>query len=69
MFLSLQSNLKFKMKNSFMILGNKIENFLQKVDDIAPNPWYIDGVEQARPVTQLGTIIGVLLGLIICYFL
>ena len=44
-------------------------NFLQKVDSIAPDPWYVDGVKQARPTTQLGLIIGVAIGLILCYFL
>ena len=42
--------------------------FLQKLDRIAPDPWYVDGVKQARPTTQLGFIIGVI-GIIICYFL
>lgn len=43
--------------------------FLQKVDSIAPNPWYVDGFKQARPTTQLGFIIGVAFGIILCYFL
>jgi hypothetical protein len=43
--------------------------FLQKVDSIAPDPWYVDGVEQARPTTQLGFLIGVVVGIILCYFL
>jgi hypothetical protein len=43
--------------------------FLQKLDRIAPDPWYVDGVKQARPTTQLGFIIGVVIGIIICYFL
>lgn len=43
--------------------------FLQKVDSIAPNPWYVDGVKQARPTTQLIFMIGVVFGIILCYFL
>ncbi len=43
--------------------------FLKKVDSIAPDPWYIDGVKQARPASQLGFIIGVLIGFIFSYFL
>jgi len=43
--------------------------FLQKVDSIAPDPWYVDGVKQERPTTQLGLLIGVVVGLILCYFL
>ena len=31
-----------------------LTKFLQKVDSIAPDPWYIDGVKQSRPTTQLG---------------
>jgi hypothetical protein len=42
--------------------------FLQKVDSIAPDPWYIDGVKQSRPTTQLGFMI-VVVGIILCYFL
>ena len=44
-------------------------NFLQKVDSIAPDPWYVDGVKQARPTTQLGFLMGVVVGIILCYFL
>jgi len=43
--------------------------FLQKVDSIAPYHWYVDGVEQARPTTQLGFLIGVIVGIILCYIL
>ena len=43
--------------------------FLQKLDRIAPDPWYVDGVKQARPTKQLGFMIGVLVGIILCYFL
>jgi tetrahydromethanopterin S-methyltransferase subunit G len=43
--------------------------FLQKVDSIAPNPWYVDGMKQARPISQLGLLIGIVVGLILCYFL
>lgn len=46
-----------------------LTKFLQKVDSIAPDPWYVDGVKQARPTTQLGLIIGVAVGLILGYFL
>ena len=43
--------------------------FLHKVDSIAPDPWYVDGVKQARPTTQLGFMIGVVIGIMLCYFL
>ena len=43
--------------------------FLKKVDNIAPDPWYVDGVKQARPTSQLGLLIGIVVGLILCYFL
>ena len=43
--------------------------FLKKVDSIAPDPWYVDGAKQARPTTQLGFMIGVVVGIILCYFL
>jgi hypothetical protein len=43
--------------------------FLQKVDNIAPDSWYVDGVRQTRPTTQFGLLIGVVVGLILCYFL
>jgi hypothetical protein len=46
-----------------------LTKFLQKVDNIAPDPWYVDGVKQARPTTQLGFLIGVVVGIILCYFL
>ena len=42
--------------------------FLKKVDSIAPDPWYVDDVKQARPTTQLGFMIGVV-GIILCCFL
>lgn len=54
-----------KWFNDFL---QKSEDFLQKVDDLAPNPWYIDGAKQARPVTQLGMFIGLIIVLIIYYF-
>ena len=44
-----------------------LTKFLQKVDSFAPDPWYVDGVKQSRPTTQLGFFIGVILGLIISY--
>ncbi len=48
-------------------IKNKISNILIKIDEIAPNPWIIDGHVQVRPVTQLGFLIGIIVGLIICY--
>jgi len=42
--------------------------FLHRLDSIAPNPWHIDSVEQGRPIIQLGFMLGVVVGLIICYF-
>ena len=39
-----------------------LNTFLTKVDRLAPNPWYVDGVKQARPVTQLGMILGFIIG-------
>lgn len=49
----------------------RITKFLQQVDNLAPNPWYVEGVKQARPTTQLGFILGVIVGFIIilCYIL
>ena len=41
--------------------------FLKKVDGIAPDPWIVDGVVQARPTTQLGFLIGIIVGIIISY--
>ena len=38
----------------------QIDNFLRKVDAAFPNPWIVEGVEQVRPVKQLGFIIGVI---------
>ena len=46
-----------------------ILTFLQKVDTLAPNPWIVDGVKQSRPTTQLGLLIGVMIGIIICCLL
>ena len=39
--------------------------FLYKIEKSFPDPWVIDGHVQARPTTQLGFIIGVLITLII----
>jgi hypothetical protein len=38
---------------------NKFTKFLQKVDSIAPDPWYVDGVKQIRPTVQLVFTVGV----------
>ena len=46
-----------------------LKNFLQKVDNITPNPWYVNGVEQVRPTTQLGFLFGLVVGIIIFYCL
>lgn len=46
-----------------------LNKFLQKLDSIAPNPWHVDNVKQARPITQFGFFIGLAIGLILCYFL
>lgn len=48
---------------------SKFTKFLQKVDSIAPEPWYVEGVKQARPTYQLGFMIGVLIGILISTFL
>lgn len=47
----------------------KFDKFCKYIDELAPNPWIIDGVEQARPTFQLGCIIGMILGAIISYFI
>ncbi len=46
----------------------RLNKLLEKIDKLAPNPWYVDGVKQHRPITQLGFGIGIILVLIICYF-
>lgn len=46
-----------------------LKKFLQKIDSIAPDPWYINGVKQSKPSTQLVFLIGVTVGLILSYFL
>lgn len=38
---------------------------LKDIDSFAPDPWIVDGVEQHRPVTQLGCFIGIIIGIII----
>lgn len=43
---------------------NRFERILKRIDSIAPDPWYVDGVKQARPVTQLGCIIGMIIVLV-----
>lgn len=34
-----------------------ISRLLKKIDTLAPNPWYVEGVKQARPLTQILTFI------------
>lgn len=31
----------------------KIKKLLQHIDNIAPTPWIVEGVEQARPLSQI----------------
>ena len=31
----------------------KIQKILQKIDNITPTPWIVEGVEQARPLSQI----------------
>lgn len=38
---------------------NKLNKWLVKFDSFFPNPWYVEGVKQGRPVTQLGFLLGV----------
>jgi len=45
-----------------------LTKFLQKVDNIEPDNWCVDGVEQVSLITQLGFIIGVIVGIVLCYF-
>ncbi len=40
------------------------KKLLKKIDSFAPNPWYVDGVEQHRPLTQLVTLIIMIIGFI-----
>ena len=46
-----------------------IKKIIQKIDSIAPNPWYVDGVKQAKPTSQLMLLLGIIFGLVICYYL
>lgn len=49
---------------------NKFKRLLKKIDEFAPDPWIVEGRVQARPLTQLLTMIGILIGLlIIIYFI
>lgn len=48
---------------------NFLSRILQKIDRIAPDSWIIGDLEQTIPVTQLGFEIGMIVGLIISYFL
>lgn len=42
---------------------------LKKLDNLFPTPWIVDGVEQARPVTQLILLfVFIIIGLIIFHF-
>lgn len=52
-----------------MKISDKFELFLRRVDKMAPDPWIVEGYVQARPVTQLGIMIGVIIGFIICIIL
>ncbi len=46
-----------------------ISRLLKKIDTLAPDPWYVEGVKQARPLTQIVTFFsGVIIGLIIFHF-
>ncbi len=45
-----------------------ISRLLKKIDELAPNPWYVEGVKQSRPLTQILTFLcGIIIGLIILY--
>lgn len=48
---------------------NKFEIFLQKIDKLFPNPWYVEGHKQVRPVFQLGFITGVFIVILIEYLI
>jgi hypothetical protein len=48
---------------------NTFKKILKKIDELAPDPWYVEGVKQARPLTQIVTFFsGVIIGLIIFHF-
>jgi hypothetical protein len=38
---------------------------LQKIDNLVPTPWIIDGREQMRPLSQIFLILGMIVGIII----
>lgn len=52
-----------------MKLSPKINKFMEKVDNFAPNPWIIDGVKQVRPAYQFAFFCGIIVGLILLLIL
>ena len=47
----------------------KLELFLQKFDNLFPNPWIVDGTVQTRPVFQLGMWVGVIVTLLVIFLI
>jgi hypothetical protein len=43
--------------------------FIDKVDSYAPREWVVEGVRQAPLSEQLAGILGILIGLVIYYFI
>lgn len=47
----------------------KLKHIFSKIDNIAPEPWKVDGVVQVRPIYQLMFLLGVIVGIVIvCFF-
>lgn len=42
-----------------------MKSLLKKIDELAPNPWYVEGVKQARPIYQIFVISSIIIGFII----
>lgn len=46
---------------------NWFNKLLKDIDSFAPDPWIVDGVEQARPLTQLICAIGTIIFFVLVY--
>ena len=45
----------------------RFESFLKEIDNNFPKPWIVNGVNQGRPVSQIGFIVGVIITTIFCF--
>ena len=45
----------------------RFDQFLKFVDSLAPDPWIVGGSVQARPIYQLGFMLGVAVTSIVIY--